>query len=185
MVETASTWNGQVTSYRTSLPGAVATATADGDGLVKGDISIALAPEIIDILNTIAEEAVAACGLRRKRETCNPRIEFASRVQAEMGAGGRLDFDFDFLPTISAPDVASVIQALSGVKSKGLGVLILLWIVAEESHGDSDGPPKIPPAVNIPEKVAGPTPTATTTEGCAPGAPTGVDAVSTVRGTNI
>lgn len=182
MVETAETYNGQVTSYRTTLPGAVATATADGDGLVKGDISVALAPEIVDVLNEIAAEAAAACGLRRKRQACDARLEFANRVQAEITRGGRLDFDLDFLPTVSAPDVATVLQAMTGTRSKALGVIILLWIVGEADHGDSDGPPKIPPAVNIPEKVAGPTPTEpTTTTGCAPGAPTGANAVSTVR----
>lgn len=96
-----------------------------------------------------------------------------------MGGGGRLDFDLDFLPTISAPDVAAVLEAVTGTKSKALGFFILTWIVASESHGDKEGAPKIPPAVNIPSKVASPT-TATTTSSCPPGAPTGTDAVSII-----
>jgi hypothetical protein len=186
-IETTRTTDGITTTQKTGIPGAVVTATAAVDGLVEGDISVALSPAIVDVLNSIAEETVAACGgKRRKRQSCDVRLEFANRVQAEMGSGGRLDFDLDFLPTISAPDVAAVLEAVTGTKSKALGFFILAWIVASESHGNGEGAPKIPPAVNIPSKVASPTTaTATTTTGCPSGAPTGANAVSTTHNSSI
>lgn len=157
------------------------TATAAADGLNVGDVSVALPPKIVDVLNSIASDVASACA-GKKRQACDARVEFANRVQAEIRPGGRLDFDFDFidLPTINAPDVAAVLQAVTGTRSRILGTFIFLYIIAVENHGNSEGPPSIPPAANVPATMNSPTSTdgpTSTASGCDPAAPTGDDRV--------
>lgn len=168
------TVDGSLTTQTTSGPAAVVTATQAENGIEVGDISVALTPKVANVLDSLAAEAIQACGLSRKR-ACDARQVYAQSVQREMAAGGRLEFDFDFLPTITAPDVAAVLQAVTGVRGRALGFFVLLFILAEESPSK-----KIPGAVVIPHEVARPaTPTSntsTTTSGCPTNAPTGKDA---------
>jgi hypothetical protein len=170
------TINNVPTATTKSAPIAVVTALVAADGLAVGDVSVALSPKINNVLNNIASEVAAVCS-GRKRQACDARAEFANRVQAEIRPGGRLDFEIPGLPTINAPDVAAVLQAVTGVRSRVLGFFVLLYMVAQENHGSNPGPPIIPPAVNIPAALDSPTKpnNPSPVSGCDPAAPTGDD----------
>lgn len=78
----------------TSVPAAVVavTATASGNDIAPGDVSIAFSPKLLDVLNKLASEAEAACGGRRKRQACDANQRFAQSIAEEARPGGLLDF---------------------------------------------------------------------------------------------
>lgn len=100
----------------TTAPAAivVVTATASGNDIAPGDVSIAFSPKLLDVLNKLASEAEAACGGRRKRQACDANQRFAQSVAEEARPGGLLDFvDAEIqsmLPTVTASDVAAIMH---------------------------------------------------------------------------
>lgn len=100
------------------------TATAAAEGLAQGDVAMVMEPKLADALNSIAADVAAACP-GKKRQACDPRVEFAHRAQAEIRPGGRLDFDFDWIevPMITAGDVSAVLQSITGAPGI-LGALV-------------------------------------------------------------
>ncbi|KAF2111175.1 hypothetical protein BDV96DRAFT_634945 [Lophiotrema nucula] len=174
------TVNNVPTTVTTGLPIALVTATDAASGLGVGDVSVALSPAILDVLNSIAAEVAETCA-GKKRQACDINLEFGTAVNREMAAGGRLDFNFDFIqvPTLTAGDVAAVVDAVTvagGAPVGGmLGVYVFLYIIAQENA--NGGKPTIPPVANIPATMNNPSktkdPPSSTSSGCPPDAPTG------------
>ena len=160
----------------TTAPAAVVaiTATASGGGLVPGDVSIALSPKLVDVLNDLATEAETSCGARRKRQTCNVNERFAQRVYEELSPGGRLEFvdtgALTTIPMLNAPEIANTIRGAKVPLSIFLELVVLwnlrgklsAWTIAVGSNlaggGDDDHD-----------------------DACPADAPRGVDAVSTYQ----
>jgi hypothetical protein len=98
----------------TNVPAAVlaVTATASGQGLETGDVSVALSPKLLDVLNKLLGEAEAACGGQKKRASCDINQRFAQRVAEEVNPGGAFDFigpeSRALLPVITAGDVSAI-----------------------------------------------------------------------------
>ena len=162
-------------SVVTTSVGAIAsTATAAGEGLNPGDVSVTFSPALIDKLKALAVEVCGSAAKIRliKRdgaESC--AYEFANRVSAP---GGPMEFDIS-LPTISASDVAAILSAIGKTQvptAGAAGVALILWYIWSET-GD------MPNTVNIPQADIGtpsiPSAPATTT---GPACPTGSNSVS-------
>ena len=166
-------------SIVTTSVGAIAsTATAAGEGLNPGDVSVTLSPALLAKLKALAAEV---CGSPAKLkmvkrdggQSC--AYEFANRVSAP---GGPMEFDIS-LPTISASDVAAVLSAIGKTQvptSGAIGVALIYWYIWAET-GDMPNTVKIPKgdigASNSPSPATNP---ATTTSG--PPCPTGSNSVS-------
>ena len=163
-------------SIVTTSVGAIAsTATAAGEGLTPGDVSVTFSPALIAQLKALAVEV---CGSAAKvklikrdgAESC--AYEFANRVSAP---GGPMEFDVS-LPTISASDVAAIVSAIGKTQvptSGAVGVALLLWYIWSETED-------MPNTINIPKGDIGTpndasVPATTTGSAC----PTGSDSVST------
>jgi hypothetical protein len=118
----------------TKAPAAVVavTATAAGQGLEAGDVSIALSPKFADILDRLFNEAQTACGGKKKRQTCDINERFAQRVAEETSSGGAFDFigpeSRALMPIIVAGDVTRIVGT---VKKAGpivaIGVTYILF----------------------------------------------------------
>lgn len=122
------TVNGEPT-HTTVLAAIVAsTATASVNGVVPGDVSVALSPKLLDVLGKLLSEAEAACSQSQKRQTCNVNERFAQRVAEEARAGGALEFvDAGVettLPVITAGTVSTILN------NAGVGVALLLVGIA-------------------------------------------------------
>ena len=163
-------------SIVTTSVGAIAsTATAAGNGLNPGDVSVTFSPALIAKLKALAVEVCGSPAKQRmvKRaggESC--AYEFANRVSAP---GGPMEFDIS-LPTISASDVAAVLSAIGKTQvptSGAAGVALILWYIWAETED-------MPNTINIPKADVGssnnPSAPATTS---GPACPTGSDSVST------
>ena len=140
----------------TTVPAAIVavTATASGGGLVPGDVSIALSPKLVDVLNKLATEAEIACSARRKRQTCNIDQRFSQIVNEELASGRRLGFidtgTLATVPTVNVPEIANILRFAKVPISQGLkffvawklGGKLSAWMMAAGSYladgGDDD-----------------------------------------------
>jgi hypothetical protein len=101
----------------TKAPAAVVavTATASGQGLEAGDVSIAISPKFADILDKLLAEAQSACGGKKKRQTCDINERFAQRVFEETSPGGAFDFigaeSRALMPIIVGGDVTKFVKS--------------------------------------------------------------------------
>ena len=157
-------------SVVTTSVGAIAsTATAAGEGLDPGDVSVTISPALLDKLKALAVEVCGSPAQRKlaKRDGAQScAYEFANRVSAP---GGPMEFDID-LPTISASDVAAVLSAIGKTQvptSGAVGVALIFWYIWDET-GD------MPNTVKIPQSDIGPSntpsaPATTSTSACPTG----------------
>jgi hypothetical protein len=160
----------------TKAPAAVVavTATASGQGLETGDVSIALSPKLLDVLERLFGEAQVACGGQKKRASCDINQRFAQRVTEEASPGGAFDFigpeSRALLPLITAGDVA-LIAGPAAVASP-IVLIAVTWVLLGK-----------PPAWTI--GSASVAPNGKGDEGddtCPKDAPKGVDAVGSSFG---
>ena len=161
-------------SVVTTSVGAIAsTATAAGEGLDAGDVSITLSPALVDQLTALAVEV---CGSTAKLkmvkrdggQSC--AYEFANRVSA---SGGPMEFDI-LLPTITAGDIAAILSTIGKAtlpNSGAISVALVFWYIWKET-GSMPYTIKIPNAdIGAPNDPSPPT----TTSG--PVCPTGSNSV--------
>ena len=153
-------------SVITTSVGAIAsTATATGNGLNPGDVSVTFSPALVDKLKSLAVEV---CGsgaknrMTKREESC--AYPFADGVS---GPGGPMEFDIA-LPTISASDVAAILSAIGKTQvptAGAVGVALIMWYIWSET-GD------MPNTVVIPKEDIGtpinPSAPATTTGSACP-----------------
>lgn len=136
----------------TKAPAAIvaATATASSQGVEAGRISVALSPKVLEAFNKLLNEAQAACGMRKRRQTCNINERFAQRVAEETRPGGVFDFigaeSRALLPTITGSDVAAIagpalyVSPIVGFAASWvlLGKL-QAWVISPNSITDGKG----------------------------------------------
>jgi len=159
----------------TTIPAAIVatTATATGDGLIPGDVSVAFSPKLVDTLKSLAAEAESACSIRRRRTTCNVNERFAQRVFEELSPGGRLGFiDTGILatiPTVNGPQIASILRNAEVLPTAGIGIF-LLWQIKGQLSAWTMAPGS--------DSTVGGDDDDDDDDGCPEDAPKGVDAVS-------
>ncbi|KAF1846475.1 uncharacterized protein K460DRAFT_356147 [Cucurbitaria berberidis CBS 394.84] len=155
----------------TKAPAAVVavTATASGQGVSAGDVSIAISPKLLNVLNRLFDEAQASCGGQRKRASCDINQRFAQRVAEEVNPGGAFDFvgpeSRALLPSIAASDVSAIVgSAAAASPLVGLAVTWVLvgklqaWTIGSASvvpggkgdDGDNKCPADAPRGVDAP-----------------------------------
>jgi hypothetical protein len=155
----------------TKAPAAVVavTATASGQGLETGDVSIALSPKLLDVLNKLFDEAKTACGGKKKRDSCDINQRFAQRVAEEVSPGGAFDFlgpeSRALLPTIAASDVSAI--AGTAAAASPLVGLAVTWVLVGKLQAWTVSSKSVAPGGKGDEGDGG----------CPADAPKGVDAV--------
>lgn len=153
---------GTTTTTTTSLEYAVATATADTSNDKKGDISIVITPKL---KTTLGDLAVKHCGGPvRKRDLGSCGLSYAADAVSDPG----FLVNPPSLPTVTANDIAHVIQAgLAAGKLKeaqvGAATIALVSLAAWFASSESEGTREVPNALKIPSSVATSIASSTTT----------------------
>lgn len=136
----------------TSLEYAVATATDDTSNDKKGDISIVITPKL---KGSFTDLAVKHCGgAVRKRDLSSCGLSYAADAVSDPG----FLVNPPTLPTVTANDIAEVIQAgLAVGKIKeaqvGAATIALVSLAAWFASSDSQGQREVPNALKIPSSV--------------------------------